>query len=154
MASAKPTLVQSPRCKLLVFKQPFAIIFAAFCSAIFAACAPLPPASAPPQLQHTPGAFIEIAAGRFNAGDYKFEYPPSWRLVKHGAASADGMHIILQAPTGGKLSISVVQKRGAEDAIFIPLAKGNFLMAAIDVSDDPSPDLNAEFERIIRSIRS
>lgn len=98
--------------------------------------------------------YIKIAKGYFNAGSFQFDYPSSWRLVKQGAANADGMHIILRAPTGGELSIRIVETETDEDARFIPLAKGNFLMLTVDVSNDPSPEMASETEKIIRSIRS
>lgn len=129
-------------------------MIAAFCCGILTACSPLPPASAPPQLTHTPGAFVAIASGHFNAGSFQFDYPPSWRLVKQGAAKAQGLHIILRAPTGGELAIRVFENETDGGGMFIPLATGNFLMATVDVSNDDSSDLAAEFEQIIRSIRS
>ncbi len=118
------------------------------------ACSSLPPASAPPQLRHTPGAYVEIAAGHFKADDFQFDYPSSWRLIKPGAADADGIKITLRAPGGGELSMRVVDEKNDLDAVFIPLAKGNFLMATVNASTDASDNLAAEIEAIVRSVRS
>lgn len=127
---------------------------AACCCAILTACSSLPPAAAPPQLTHTPGAYIEIAKGQFKAESFQFDYPSSWLLVKQGAGNTDGMHIILRAPTGVELSIRVVETETGQGGWFIPLAKGNFLMVTVDASSDTASDLASEIEQIIRSIRS
>ena len=138
----------------MAFSQPMVFIIAVCCCAILTACAPLPSASAPPQLRHTPGAFVEIVDGHFKAGSFQFDYPSSWRLVKQSAANADGMHITLLAPAGGALSFQVVATDKGQDDLFIPLAKGNFLLVTVVDFDDLPSDVTAEFERIIRSIRS
>ncbi len=134
--------------------RPLAFIIAVCCCGILTACAPLPSASAPPQLRHTPGAFVEVADGHFQAGSFQFDYPSSWRLVKQSAANADGMHITLLAPAGEALSFQVVATDSGQDDLFIPLANGNFLRVTGGDFDDLTSDVTAEFERIIRSIRS
>ena len=118
------------------------------------ACSHLPPATAPPQLTHTPGAFVKVAGGHFNAGNFQFDYPESWKLIKSSAAATTGMQIILRAPTGGELSLQVVETNRAAEGFFIPLAKGNYLLATIHTTEDSSSTVAPEFERIIRSIRS
>ncbi|MCE2470771.1 MAG: hypothetical protein J4G18_02520 [Anaerolineae bacterium] len=75
-------------------------------------------------------------------------------MVKQSAANADGMHITLLAPAGGALSFQVVATDKGQDDLFIPLAKGNFLLVTVFDFDDLPSDVTAEFERIIRSIRS
>lgn len=138
----------------MVFTRPLAIILAANCCVVFAACSPLLPAAAPPQLTHTPGAYIEISRGHFKAESFQFDYPPSWRLVKQTGTNPDGMHIILRAPKGGGLSMRVVSSDAGEDGPFIPLAKGNLLMLTVDAASDPAAKSASEIERIINSIRS
>ena len=123
-----------------------------FCG-ILTACSPVLPAPAPPQLTHTPSAYIEISRGRFKARGFQFKYPPSWRLIKLSAA-ADDLHIILRPPKGGELSIRVVGGPDDSEALFIPLTTGNFLMLAVDAPSADTADMAAEIERIIRSIRS
>lgn len=134
--------------------RPLAIGIVALGCAVLAACSPLPPAAAPPQLTHTPGAQIAIANGHVDAGSFQFDYPPSWRLVKDSAANADGLHIRLQAPSGGELSFRVVESVTDDDAFFIPLAKGRSLLIAAEASTDVSAANESDFQRIIRSIRS
>lgn len=138
----------------MLFIRPTALVIAACFCAVLPACTPWLPAAAPPQLSHTPGAYIEIAPGHFQARDFQFNYPSSWRLIKESAAKADAMHIILRAPKGGELSMRVVESQTSEDGRFIPLAKGKFLLISVDASIDSSPDLFAEIEQIVRSIRS
>ena len=138
----------------MAFTRPLATIIAASCCAVLGACSPLLPAAAPPQLTHTPGAYIEISRGHFKADSFQFDYPPSWRLVKQAAANTDGMHIILRAPGGGELSMRVVETDAGADGPFIPLAKGNLLVLTVDASTDPSATLDSEIQHIISSIRS
>ncbi len=138
----------------MVFARPISKRFAAFCCVILTACAPLAPASVPPQLSHTPGAYVAITEGHFNAGSFQFDYPSSWRLIKHGAASDEGMHLILKAPSGGEVSIRVVETESDVDGEFIRLAKGVLLLATVSAADDSASDLAAMSDRIIRSIRS
>lgn len=138
----------------MVFTGPFAKRFAAFCCGLLTACAPLAPATAPPQLSHTPGAYVAIANGHFNAGSFQFDYPASWRLITLGAASDHGLHIVLQAPSGGELSIRMVETESDADGEFIRLAKGGALLATAKAAGDSTADLAAKFDQIIRSIRS
>lgn len=53
-----------------------------------AACSPLVPATTPPQLQHTPGAFITITDDRFDGGAFALTVPDGWRVVKTSPAAA------------------------------------------------------------------
>jgi len=53
---------------------------------IFAACAPIVPATTPPQLQHTPGAPITISETRLDGGAFQVAYPAGWRVVKGNPA--------------------------------------------------------------------
>ena len=55
---------------------------------------------------------------------------------------------------GGELSIRVVAGPDDSEALFIPLATGDFLMLAVDAPDADSDGMAAEVERIVRSIRS
>ncbi|MYD09471.1 MAG: hypothetical protein F4X02_05430 [Chloroflexi bacterium] len=129
-------------------------MLATSCFLVLAACSPLLPAVAPPQLTHTPGAYIEIAKGHFQAESFQFDYPPSWRLVKQAATNSDGMRITLRAPGGGELSMRVVETDAGEDGRFILLAKGKSLLLSVDASRDPSAKLASEIERVIGSIRN
>ncbi len=129
-------------------------VFSALCCGLLAACAPLWPATAPPQLTHTPGAFVEISAGYFDAGSFQFNYPASWRLIKLDPAEAPNRHIVLLATDGSQLSLRVVDEKNAGDGRFIALATGNFLLATSDTAPEASPIVAAEFRRILQSIRS
>ena len=138
----------------MAFTRRLATIIAACICAALTACSPLLPAAAPPQLTHTPGAYIEISRGKFKAESFQFDYPPTWRLVKQATANPNGMHIILHAPGGGELSMRVVETEAGADGPFIPLAKGNLLMLSVDATTDGSAKLATEIEQIISSIRS
>jgi hypothetical protein len=69
-------------------------------------------------------------------------------------AEARNPHIVLLGTDGSELSLRVVDEKNAGGDFFIPLAKGNFLLATIDASQDASPIVAAEFTRILQSIRS
>ena len=73
-------------------------------------------------------------------------------MVKQSAASDDGMHIVLLAPTGAELSLRLVQTDTGENGLLIPLAKGHFVLATVDAANDASANIAAEFEQVIRSI--
>ena len=61
------------------------------------ACTPLVPATTPPQLQHTPGAFVSIDDEYFDAGMFRLNYPDGWRTVKLSVASAP-LEVVFASP--------------------------------------------------------
>jgi hypothetical protein len=65
--------------------------------ALIAACVPHIPATIPPQLQHTPGAFVVVDERTYDAGVFRVVYPSGWRIVKSSVASAP-MEVIFVSP--------------------------------------------------------
>jgi hypothetical protein len=64
---------------------------------LIAACVPQIPATTPPQLQHTPGAFVVVDEHVYDAGVFRVAYPAGWRIVKSSVASAP-MEVIFVSP--------------------------------------------------------
>jgi hypothetical protein len=62
-----------------------------------AACTPLIPATTPPQLEHTPGAFVSIDDDQFDAGFFRVDYPDGWRTVKTSVATAP-LEVVFASP--------------------------------------------------------
>lgn len=61
---------------------------AVFFLLVMAACAPLVPATTPPQLQIPPGTAVSLDAERFDAGMFQVDYPDGWRVVRQSEANA------------------------------------------------------------------
>lgn len=72
------------------------LIIAAFFF-LLAGCAPLVPAETPPQIEHTPGAFVVIDMQTYNADVFRVDYPGGWKVVKLNEAGAPD-HVALVAP--------------------------------------------------------
>jgi hypothetical protein len=66
------------------------------------ACAPLVPATTPPQLVDTPGAFVTITDEFYDAGIFRVHYPQSWRTVKISIA-AEPMRVVFVSPDDSML---------------------------------------------------
>lgn len=64
---------------------------------LLAACIPVVPATEPPQLQDTPGAYIVITGEQFDAGSFVVTYPPGWRVVKASIA-AEPVRVVFISP--------------------------------------------------------
>jgi hypothetical protein len=61
------------------------------------ACQPLVPATTPPQLEHTPGAFVSVTDDSYDAGVFRVRYPEGWRVVKTSIAGAP-MEVVFVSP--------------------------------------------------------
>lgn len=62
-----------------------------------AACTPLVPATTPPQLEYTPGAFVTLDDEVFNGGSFRVNYPDGWRVIKISIAAAP-LEVIFASP--------------------------------------------------------
>ncbi|MDQ7025222.1 MAG: hypothetical protein Q9P01_02420 [Anaerolineae bacterium] len=62
-----------------------------------AACTTLIPATTPPQLEATAGAFISLDDEVFDAGNFRVNYPDGWRIVKISVATAP-LEVVFAAP--------------------------------------------------------
>jgi hypothetical protein len=72
-----------------------------------AACTPLIPATTPPQLEHTPGAFVSIDDDHFDAGFFRVDYPDGWRTVKTSVAAAP-LEVVFASPDNS-MTIRIVE---------------------------------------------
>jgi hypothetical protein len=71
------------------------------------ACTPLIPATTPPQLEHTPGAFVGIDDDYFDAGFFRVDYPDGWRTVKTSVATAP-LEVVFASPDNS-MTIRIVE---------------------------------------------
>ena len=99
--------------------------------ALLCACAPWMPATAPPQLQQTPGAFITITDTRLIAPAFQLEYPASWRVVKTSPADAPRLQIVFADAAGSTLTLSEIDSGAADETGALRLENGVAL--ALDV---------------------
>lgn len=81
---------------------------------IVTACAPLVPATTPPQLQHTPGAFVIVDEESYDAGTFCVDYPDGWRVVKLNTAGQPA-HVVFAAPDDRATLQLSVQPLPAQD---------------------------------------
>lgn len=68
------------------------------CVVIFAACSPLIPATTPPQLRHTPGAYVVIDDQTMEIGVFQVGYPAGWRVVKNSIAASASVSVVFVSP--------------------------------------------------------
>ena len=121
---------------------------------LLAACGSLAPAAERPHLSHTPGAFVVLSDGHLDAGIFKLEYPPSWRVVKASPAVESLLRITLVAPDGGIVSLSQLAADAESSARALRLESGILLQVLIEPGDQPAASFRASAERIVASIRS
>jgi hypothetical protein len=74
---------------------------------LIAACTPLIPATTPPQLEFTPGAFITVDDEVVDAGFFRVNYPDGWRIVKTSIAAAP-LEIVFASPDNS-MTIHIVE---------------------------------------------
>ncbi len=151
-ASARPIPVPSRKCK----RAAEGLAFRLLCwLALAAGCGPLVPARSPPQVQHTPGAFVVVDAGGLDAGSFRLEYPPAWKLVKSSPATAAQLQFVFVAPDGGTVTVSQVDAidEPVEGQMQLQLDNG----VALEWSIAPGPAASASFmrqaEALVASIR-
>ena len=124
----------------------------AYLAGSLAACVPLAPADSRPHLSHTPGAFVVVTSGQFDAGVFQFEYPPSWRLVKGSPAAVAQLKIVVVAPDGGTVTLTELAAESNAAARFRRLGNGAMLEVLIKPADQPTASFTALAERIFASI--
>jgi hypothetical protein len=74
---------------------------------LITACTPLVPATTPPQLEFTPGAFITVDDEVVDAGFFHVNYPDGWRIVKTSIAAAP-LEIVFASPDNS-MTIHIVE---------------------------------------------
>ena len=72
-----------------------------------AACTPLIPATTPPQLEYTPGAFVTVDDDHFDAGIFRVDYPDGWRIVKTSVATAP-LEVVFASPDNS-MTIRIIE---------------------------------------------
>ena len=154
-AWARRTPVPLPRCKQSTVKTRRAFIvlpLAVF--TLITACAPLAPASAPPQLQHTPGIPVVVTENHVDAGIFRLDYPPSWRVAKLSPAAAERIELAIIAPDGGSVSLAQLTAPVTGGGRTKKLKNGVILHIAIKPAESPSVDFASRVEKLVTSIRS
>ena len=152
MASIKPIPARLPKSKTAV--MPFrGLILAALL--LLNACGPIVPATAPPQLQHTPGAFVTVTEARFDAGLFQVDYPKSWRVVKTSIAADRHLQVVFAAPQGSAVTLTQTDAP-SDDATpeqYIHLDNGIIIRAQIQPAADPDAAFATAAQKLIASIR-
>ena len=121
---------------------------------LLAACSPWVPATAPPQLEHTPGPQYSITATKFEIDRFQLRYPASWRVVYLSTAE-DRLHqVAFVAPDQ-----SVVMVREVESADesgtgrSLLLENGVNLSVEVKAADDAPAAFSDQAEQLIASIQ-
>ena len=134
-----------------MFKLPRPLWLTVVCA--LAACAPLAPATAPPQISHTPGAAVIVTDRTFDAGDFRLEYPPTWSVVKASPATERNLRVVFVAPDGGSVWLSQIESLEAPADEHLILPNGVFLTLSIKAAEKPSARFAAQARQLIASIR-
>ena len=119
---------------------------------MLAGCGALLPARPPSQLANTPGAPIVISDRNIDAGVFRVDYPPAWRVVKLNEAGG-GLHLSFVAPDGGNVTLAQVAG-DTEGEQILRLENGWGVKVTIEMSDTPSPHFSRQAQALAESIRS
>ena len=156
MASVRPIRVQLRKCSRLI-QMPRPVIerrFWLWILCALAACAPLVPATEPPQIKNTPGAFVVVTDKTFDAGLFRLEFPRSWSVIKTSQAFNDHIQVVFLAPDGGIVSLHQVESAGSTADDYRILPNGVILSVAVEAADQPSEQFSAQARQLLSSIRS
>lgn len=119
---------------------------------LLAGCGALLPARPPAQLAHTPGAPIIVSEGNIDAGVFRVDYPPAWRVVKLNEAGG-GLHLSFIAPDDSSVTLAQVAGDTAGEHI-LRLDNGWGVKVTIESADTPSPRFSRQAQSLVDSIRS
>ena len=114
------------------------------------ACSSLVPATQPPQLQHTPGAFVTLSETHFDAGIFELDYPSTWRVVKLSSADAGYLKVAFVAPDQSTVTLTQVENA---DESMVRLGNGVKLVVETNAADAAIASFFDSAEQLIRSIR-
>ena len=134
-------------------RRPFAIVLALVVLGLLGACEPLVPATTPPQLAHTPGAWFVVAENRLNAGPFQLDYPPNWRIVKESVAASTFVQLVLVAPEGGIVTLVQAAVRDPLADHFLALDNGINLNIYIVHGEQPTDTFDTQVKRLVASVR-
>ena len=118
-----------------------------------AACAPLIPATAPPHIQHTPGAAVIVTDNRFDAGVLQLEYPRAWTVVKTSEAASERIQVYFVAPDGGLVFLRQVAADDQSSGETLNLPNGVVLKASVQAADEPSANFASQARQLLESVR-
>jgi hypothetical protein len=125
-------------------------------SLLIGACVPIVPATTPPQLKHTPGAFVVVTEGTFDAGVFRVDYPQWWRVVKTSIASTAMIQVVFVAPDDKSITLTqveVINDSTSDSEQFITLGNGTIIQVIVSLSDDVDDTFNDLADQLITSIR-
>lgn len=128
-----------------------------FAVIILGACAPIVPATTPPQLEFTPGAFVTVTDETFDAGSFVVDYPSSWRVVKSSIAEAEYIQVVFVAPDESDITLTEVETASDStnpDEQFITLDNDVVVHVLVKPSDDVDAHFTDLSEQLIASIRA
>ncbi|MCU0511641.1 MAG: hypothetical protein MUE40_03630 [Anaerolineae bacterium] len=111
------------------------------------------PVTAPPQLQHTPGAFVRVDERRLTAPGFQVQYPPGWRIVRTSIA-ADPVQVVFVAPDEAlTITLSRVPlPAGAARRTTRTLADGTRLYLAGQYPPARAADFEAAWRAVLQSL--
>ena len=124
---------------------------------LLGACAPIIPATTPPQFQHTPGTFVIVTDNTFDAGVFRVNYPPSWRVVKTSIASTDLVQVVFVAPDKSSITLTqtdIIGESISDDERFVTLENDIIIQVITTPSEDVGNTFNDLANQLIDSIRS
>lgn len=121
------------------------------CFFLFAsACSPLPPAKTPPQIKHTPGAFVTVSETRFDAGIFQLDYPSNWRIVKLSTADANYLKVAFVAPD--QSTVTLTQVENADNSV-VRLENGDEIIVEINATAAAVASFFERAERLVKSMQ-
>lgn len=123
---------------------------------LISACAPIVPATTPPQLDFTPGAEVVVTDKSFDAGAFRVDYPAGWRIVKTSIAADAQLQVVFVAPDGNsRITLTEVSGAGEDSATerYIKLDNSSIIQALAQAGDKSPPDFLAIFDQLVNSIR-
>jgi len=126
-------------------------------SFLLGACAPIVPATTPPQLKHTPGAVVVVTNKTVDAGVFQVDYPQSWRIVKTSIAATPFIQLVFVAPDDSAITITQIESIGdssGDNERFMTLDNDTTIQVLIKPSDDADDNFHALADQLIASIRS
>lgn len=118
-----------------------------------AACAPLVPATVPPHIKNTPGAFVVVTDKLFDAGDFRLEYPRAWSVVVTSQAYYGRIHVNFVAPDGGTVFIQHVDAIDSSSGEHKILTNGVILKLSVEAAAASSAGFSEEARKLVSSIR-
>ncbi|MCY4021551.1 MAG: hypothetical protein OXG39_19285 [Chloroflexi bacterium] len=114
------------------------------------ACSPLVPAETPPQIQHTPGAFVTVSETRFDAGIFQLDYPSNWRVVKLSTSDTNYLKVAFVAPDQSTVTLTQVENA---DKSVVRLDNGVVIVVEINATVAVFASFFERAERLVKSIQ-